>query len=86
MPGARDEKVERLTALLRSLRQRLDDVAADDPEAWELDLYSYDEALVTAADLFDIEVPPGARDQMSPDDRQWLEESLADAGLDVRAG
>jgi len=83
--GAHEEKVERVTTLLRTLRQRLDDGAGDDAEAWELDLYSYDEALVTAADLFDIEVAPTARDEMGPDDRQWIEESLADAGLDIRA-
>lgn len=78
-----DDRIERVTALLRDLRSRLD---ADPPLAfdeWELQLYAYDEALVTAADIFDIEVPISVRDEMSPDDRADLEAALADAGLDL---
>jgi hypothetical protein len=77
------ERVERVTALLRDLHARLE---ADPPLAadqWELALYGYDDALVTAADLFDIPVPAAARDEMGPEDRAALEQALADAGLDV---
>ncbi len=38
-----------------------------------------------AADLLDVEVPKGARDEMSAEQRQVLEQRLAAAGLDVRA-
>ena len=38
-----------------------------------------------AADLLDVEVPKGARDEMSAEQRQELEARLAAAGLDVRA-
>ncbi|MGI8983444.1 MAG: hypothetical protein ACR2HM_02740 [Acidimicrobiales bacterium] len=51
---------------------------------WELDLYSYDESLVVAADLLDVEVPKGARGEMSSEQRQAVEERLAAAGLYVR--
>ena len=37
-----------------------------------------------AADLLDVEVPKGARDEMSPQQRQVLEDRLKEAGLDVR--
>jgi hypothetical protein len=37
-----------------------------------------------AADLLDVEVPKGARDEMSAEQRQVLEERLAAAGIDVR--
>ena len=37
-----------------------------------------------AADLLDVEVPPGARGEMSAERRQILEDRLAVAGLDVR--
>jgi hypothetical protein len=80
-----DEKRDRLAERLRALRRRLD-AAPDDPDAWELDLYSYDESLIVAADLLDVEVPKGARDEMSAEQRQALEDRLATAGLDVRAG
>lgn len=79
-----DDKRERLTERLRDLRRRLDQPPAD-PDVWELDLYSYDESLVVAADLLDVEVPKGARDEMSAEQRQVIEERLAAAGLDVRA-
>jgi len=80
-----DDRIERITALLRDLHGRL---TADPPlpfDEWELQLYAYDEALVTAADIFDLEVSAVARDEMGPDDRAGLEQALADAGLDVRA-
>ena len=79
-----DDRVERVTVLLREIRARLD---ADPPlpyDEWELQLYAYDEALVTAADIFDIDVPITVRDEMSPDDRAELEQALTDAGLDLR--
>lgn len=79
-----DDKRDRLAERLRSLRRRLD-APADDPDSWELDLYSYDESLIVAADLLDVEVPKGARGEMSAEQRQVVEDRLAAAGLDVRA-
>ncbi len=79
-----DDKRDRLTERLRDLRRRLDQPPVD-PDVWELDLYSYDESLVVAADLLDVEVPKGARDEMSAEQRTFIEEGLAAAGLDVRA-
>jgi hypothetical protein len=78
-----EEKRERLTERLRELRSRLD-MPQDDVDVFELDLYSYDESLVTAADLLDVEVPKGARDEMSAAQRAVIEERLAGAGVDVR--
>ena len=78
-----DDKRDRLAERLRELRRRLD-APADDQDVWELDLYSYDESLVVAADLLDVEIPRGARDEMSADQRKVIEERLAAAGLDVR--
>jgi hypothetical protein len=46
-------------------------------------LYAYDEALVTAADVLDVPVPPGARDEMGPGQRTAIEQGLADAGFDI---
>jgi len=40
---------------------------------------------VVAADLLDVEVPKGARGEMSAEQRGVLEARLAEAGLDVRA-
>ena len=37
-----------------------------------------------AADLLDVEVPKGARGEMSAEQRALLEERLAAAGIDVR--
>jgi hypothetical protein len=65
------------------LRRRLDQ-APEDADVWELDLYSYDESLIVAADLLDVEIPKGARDEMSAEQRTVIEERLAGAGLDVR--
>lgn len=77
------DKRERLTERLRDLRRRLDQPPTD-PDVWELDLYSYDESLIVAADLLDVGIPKGARDEMSAEQRQVIEERLAAAGLDVR--
>ncbi len=79
----REEKRKRLVERLRDLRRRLD-TPQDDVDVFELDLYSYDESLITAADLLDVEVPKGARDEMSAEQRVVLEERLAAAGIDVR--
>jgi hypothetical protein len=38
-----------------------------------------------AADLLDVDVPKGARDEMSAEQRAVLEAALAAAGLDVRS-
>ena len=81
--GDADDKRERLTERLRDLRRRLDAPPVD-PDVWELDLYGYDESLIVAADLLDVDVPKGARDEMSADQRRVLEERLAAAGIDVR--
>lgn len=78
-----DDKRERLLERLRDLRRRLDR-PQDDVDVFELDLYSYDESLITAADLLDVEVPKGARDEMSAEQRQILEDRMAAAGMDVR--
>ncbi len=78
-----DDKRERLTERLQDLRRRLDQPPTD-PDVWELHLYSYDESLVVAADLLDVEVPKGARGEMSAEQRQVIEERLAAGGLDVR--
>jgi hypothetical protein len=84
-PSDFEDKRDRLAERLQSLRRRLD-APPDDQDLFELDLYSYDESLVVAADLLDVEVPKGARDEMSAEQRQVLEERLKDAGMDVRAG
>ncbi len=39
-----------------------------------------------AADLLDVEVPKGARDEMSAEQREVLEARLATAGIHVRGG
>jgi hypothetical protein len=52
-------------------------------DEWEVQLYAYDEALVTAADVLDVPVPPGARDEMGPGQRTAIEQGLADAGFDI---
>ncbi len=88
--GGGDDRLARAAEVLRSLRRSLDRYQAlahpspAEVDRWELDLYAYDEALVTAADLLDVEVPPEARDELTPDHRALLEEALAGAGLDVR--
>lgn len=85
-------RVVRLGELLRRLHGHLDryqSLAAPSPAdaaAWEADLYAYDDALVSVADLLDVEVPAGAREDLTPEHRSRLEASLAGAGLDVRAG
>ncbi len=78
------EKRDRLAERLRDLRRRLD-APSDDQDVFELDLYSYDESLIVAADLLDVEVPKGARGEMSAEQRAVLEERLAEAGMDVRS-
>ncbi|MDP9452198.1 MAG: hypothetical protein M3P97_02130 [Actinomycetota bacterium] len=86
----RPHRVRRLAALLRERRRRLDHYAAlpapsdAERQAWDADLYTYDDALVAVADLLDVEVPPGARDDLTPDHRAGIEQALAAAGLDVR--
>lgn len=81
--SAGDDKRERLTERLRDLRRRLD-APPTDQDVYELDLYSYDESLIVAADLLDVDVPKGARDEMSAEQRTVLEQRLAAAGIDVR--
>ena len=77
-----DDRLERVAERLRTLRRRLTAEPAD-VDAWELDLYSYDESLVVAADLLEVPVPPGARDEMGTEARTAIEEGLTAAGLDL---
>lgn len=83
MAGDADDKRDRLAERLQDLRRRLD-TPAHDQDLFELDLYSYDESLIVAADLLDVEVPRGARSEMSGEHRAVLEERLAAGGIDVR--
>lgn len=82
-------RVVRLGELLRRLNRNLDryqSLTAPSPAdaaAWEADLYAYDDALVSVADLLDVEVPAGAREDLTPEHRSRLEASLAGSGLDV---
>lgn len=80
-----EDKLERLAARLRALRRRLTGEPAD-VDAWELDLYSYDETLVVTADLLDVPVPSGARDEMGSEARTALEQALVAAGVDLYEG
>lgn len=82
-PG--DDRRERLAERLRALRVRLD-APPTDVDSFELDLYSYDDSLIVAADLLEVDVPAGARGEMSAEQRAELEARLAGAGLDVRGG
>ncbi len=38
------------------------------------------------ADLLDVEISPGARDDLTPDDRSELEAAVVAAGLDLGGG
>jgi hypothetical protein len=78
-----DDRRQRVTELLRDLHHRLTRDPELSVEQWEIQLYAYDEALVTAADIVDVPVPPAARDEMGPAERSALEQALADAGLDI---
>jgi hypothetical protein len=78
-----DDRLERMTALLREIRRRLSQEPALPYDQWELQLYAYDEALVTTADLLDVPVPLAAREEMGPAERAAIEQGLADAGLDI---
>ena len=78
-----DDRLERMTTLLREIRERLTQEPGLPYDQWELALYSYDEALVTTADLLDVDVPQSAREEMGPADRAAIEQALADAGLDI---
>ncbi|MFN2608512.1 MAG: hypothetical protein ABR511_11585 [Acidimicrobiales bacterium] len=80
---ADDDRVGRIAEVLRDFHRRLSADPPLPPDQWELALYSYDDALVTAADLLDLDVPAAARDEMGPEDRAALEQALADAGLDA---
>ncbi len=80
-----DDRLERMTTLLREIRARLSQEPRLPTDEWELALYAYDEALVTTADLLDLPVPQAARDEMGPADRVAIEQGLADAGVDIWA-
>ena len=88
-PSEPEERVGRLSELLRDLRRRLEDyqgraeLTADDRATWDTVLYTYDDALVAIADLLDVEVPSAARDEMGPGQRSELEAALAAAGIDL---
>ena len=78
-----EDRLERMTTLLREIRGRLSQEPGLPIDDWELALYAYDEALVTTADLLDLPVPQAARDEMGPADRAAIERGLADAGVDI---
>jgi hypothetical protein len=78
-----EDRLERMTTLLREIRGRLTQEPGLPTDEWELALYAYDEALVTTADLLDLPVPQAARDEMGPADRAAIEQGLADAGVDI---
>lgn len=86
-----EERVERLTELLRGLRRQLEDhqglaeLSADDLAALDTVLYVYDDALVALADLLELEVPSAARDEMDSEQRSQLEAAVAGAGVDLGA-
>lgn len=85
-------RIGRLGALLRDVRRRLEHYqdspapSAAERAAWDADLYTYDDALVSVADLLDVDVPPGARDDLAPGDRAAIEDAVTAAGLDLGAG
>jgi hypothetical protein len=78
-----DDRLERMTTLLRDIRERLTQEPGLPYDEWEVALYAYDEALVTTADLLDVDVPQAAREEMGPADRAAIEAALADAGIDI---
>lgn len=85
-------RVDRLGSLLRDVRRRLEHYqtlsapSPADADAWDADLYTYDDALVSVADLLDVDVSPAARDELTPDDRSELEAAVVAAGLDLGGG
>ncbi len=78
-----EERLERMTTLLRELRERLTQEPALPYDQWEVELYAYDEALIITADLLDVPVSQAAREEMGTADRAAIEQALADAGLDI---
>jgi len=79
------DKLARLAGVARGLRASLADPGTDAIRR-EVDLYAYDEVLVTLADLVELEVPGAVRDEMGPGDRADLEAALATAGIDLVGG
>lgn len=78
-----EERLERMTTLLREIRERLTQEPALPYDQWEVELYAYDEALIVTADLLDVPVPQAAREEMGQANRAAIEQALADAGLDI---
>ncbi len=83
MAAVDEERLERMTTLLREIRERLTQEPALPYDQWEVELYAYDEALIVTADLLDVPVSQAAREEMGPADRVAIEQALADAGLDI---
>jgi hypothetical protein len=85
------DRIGRLGALMRDVRRRLDHYqslampTAAELAAWDADLYTYDDALVSVADLLDVDVSPAARDDLTPEDRGQIEDAVTAAGLDLTA-
>jgi hypothetical protein len=88
--------LERLTAQLRELYRRRDDLMRSAgtvptlPEEVSAVVDRYDRLLIDAAVMLDVDVPPDARSTVDPErlthkGRLGLEEALRTAGLDVRA-
>jgi hypothetical protein len=76
------ERLARLVDLACSSRARLADPGIDEVR-WEIELYTYDDALVTLADFLDVPVSGAVRDEMAAADRYDLEEALIEAGVDL---
>lgn len=77
--------IEQLGADLREQRRRLVGYEQATRGDWEADLVAYDDLLLQAATMLEVEVAaPEPGTALSPDRRAQLETSLAAAGLDVR--
>ncbi|CAN5135501.1 hypothetical protein BH24ACT1_BH24ACT1_08310 [soil metagenome] len=82
-------RIERLGVLLRDVHRRLEHYrtlaspSVDDLQAWDADLYTYDDALISVADLLDVDITPAARDDLTPEQRGDIEDAVTAAGLDL---
>jgi hypothetical protein len=88
----KNEELERLAAQLRKLHAEIESYGTTrwwptKAEEWVADLWRYDNAMVSAAGLLDIAVPPrppqDAMRRLSPAERAELERLLAASGVDV---
>jgi hypothetical protein len=88
----KDEELERLGAQLRKLHAGIASYGTTrwwptKAEEWVADLWRYDNAMISAAELLAIDVPPrppqDAMRRLSPSERADLERLLTESGLDV---